>query len=111
MSPMPVGLPQCERVHQASSGNDDNGSAARACPLCDSPESYWIESRNVSKCKMCEHQFSATSGTYLHAHKLPVEMIKKIQTMFLMGMNTRKISIALGIQYKTVWNRTRGIKR
>jgi transposase-like protein len=111
MPSMPMGSAQCERIHKASGGNDDTRSEARACPLCGSTESYWMKSRNIMKCKMCEHQFSSTSGTYLHAHKLPVETIEKIQIMFLAGMNARKISIALGMQYKTVWNRTRGIKR
>lgn len=116
MSPMSVDGSQRERIPAASGGNDHNRSEAlaaeanRPCPLCGSAESYAIASRRIRKCKSCKHQFSATSGTDLHAHKLPVETIAKIREMLLAGMNARKISIALGVQYKTVWNRTRGIK-
>lgn len=76
------------------------------CPTCGCLDSYNLKSRQVYKCKACYKQFSVTSGTIFHSHKLAVRDILAAIAVFTngaKGYSALQLSRDLSIDYKTAF--------
>ena len=77
-----------------------------ACEKCDCTAVWAYTSRRLYKCKMCEKQFSATSGTPWQRRKLSFKKLMYIVAAFSQthqGKSARELCADLGVQYKTVF--------
>lgn len=76
------------------------------CPKCGSVTVYEFKTRRMFKCKECERQFSATSGTIFASRKLNVRDILAAIAIFVNGAkghSTLQLSRDLDVQYKTAF--------
>lgn len=76
------------------------------CPNCGHRECYAYKARRIFKCKVCQKQFSVTSGTSLSSRKLSfADLMKTIDAIRKSADETSKLQLArdLGLQYRTVW--------
>ena len=76
------------------------------CPRCGCLGVYSYTSRALFKCKACEHQFSATSGTIFASRKLPLRTILLAIAIFVNGAkghSALQLSRDLDVQYKTAF--------
>lgn len=79
-----------------------------ACPHagCDESPAYELKGRRAYKCKKCERQFSATSGTVFHSRKLALRDILTAIAIFVNGVNgyaALQLSRDLACDYKTAF--------
>lgn len=72
------------------------------CPRCQSTEYYILQGRKTVRCKQCSHEFSETSGTVWRSSKLDPQKREAVIDLLNAGKNRHAISIATGLQYKTV---------
>lgn len=76
------------------------------CPNCGCTAVYEFKSRRIFKCKGCEKQFSATSGTIFASRKLDVRTILAAIAIFVngaKGYSALQLSRDLDVQYKTAF--------
>src|SRR5882757_4825014 len=76
------------------------------CPSCGCASVYSYASRPIFKCKGCQHQFSATSGTIFASRKLPVRDYLLAIAIFVNGAkghSALQLSRDLDVQYKTAF--------
>lgn len=76
------------------------------CPRCGCAEAYNIKSRNLFKCKSCQHQYSVTSGTIFASRKLPVRDYLLAIAIFVngaKGYSALQLSRDLDVQYKSAF--------
>lgn len=77
-----------------------------ACEKCDCVAVWVYKSRRLYKCKSCEKQFSATSGTPWQRRKISFKKLMYIIATFSQthqGKSALELSDDLGVQYKTVF--------
>lgn len=72
------------------------------CPRCQSTEYYTLQGRSTVRCKRCKHDFSETSGTVWKATKLDQQKRQAIIDLLDQGKNRYHVSVASGVQYRTV---------
>ena len=76
------------------------------CPHCASTAIYSYRSRPIYKCKQCERQFRATTGTPFEFRKLPWKKIIYLMVNFChapSGISARKLADDLNVNYRTVF--------
>jgi transposase-like protein len=76
------------------------------CPRCACTVVYTFRTRQIFKCKRCEHQFSVTSGTIFASRKISIGVILSAIAIFLGGAKgypALQLSRALDVQYKTAF--------
>ena len=76
------------------------------CPRCACAALYTYKTRNLWKCKSCEHQFSVTSGTIFASRKMPVRDILLSIAIFTNGAkghSALQLSRDLNCQYKSAY--------
>jgi len=76
------------------------------CPHCGVDAIYEYRSRRLFKCKGCEKQFSATSGTVFRSRKMSYTDIMLAVVVFVNGVNGNaalRLSRDLGCSYKTAF--------
>jgi transposase-like protein len=76
------------------------------CPKCGCASVYAYRTRQLWKCKGCDHQFSATSGTIFASHKLAIRDILLAIAIFsngAKGHSALQLSRDLNVQYKTAF--------
>jgi transposase-like protein len=77
------------------------------CPHCGCPIVYSCRRPNGAprwRCKACRKDFSVTSGTLFHAHKMPLKAYLLAIAIFcdeVKGKSMLALSRDLGVQYKT----------
>lgn len=84
--------------------SDNQGEAY--CPKCGCTAVYTYSSRRIFKCKGCEAQFSATSGTIFASRKLSLQDILGAIAIFVNGAkghSALQLSRDLDVQYKTAF--------
>jgi transposase-like protein len=82
-----------------------NGGAA-FCPRCECTAVYTYRARRVWKCKLCNHQFSVTSGTIFASRKLPIRDYLAAIAIFVnavKGISALQLGRDLDVQYKTAF--------
>ncbi|MDB5584822.1 MAG: Transposase [Bradyrhizobium sp.] len=72
------------------------------CPRCQSTEHYILQGRKTVRCKQCSRDFSETSGTVWKSSKLGPRERQAVIDRLDQGENRYSISVATGLQYKTV---------
>lgn len=80
------------------------------CPRCDCLRYRVISTRACFRCKACNKQFTATSGTIFHSRKLPYSTIIRALEETLAGTNTLALAGELGVQQKSSWYLSQRIK-
>jgi transposase-like protein len=83
----------------------DNGGVP-SCPKCGSVTVYRYATRRIFKCKDCQAQFSATSGTIFASRKLDVRDILAAIAIFANGAkghSALQLSRDLDCQYRTAY--------
>jgi transposase-like protein len=83
----------------------DNGGEP-FCPKCACTALYIYKTRNLWKCKGCDHQFSVTSGTIFASRKMPVRDILLAIAIFTNGAkghSALQLSRDLNCQYKSAY--------
>ena len=83
---------------------ENNGEAF--CPKCGCTACYFFKTRRVWKCKGCNAEFSATSGTIFASRKLAVRDILAAIAIFMNGAkghSALQLSRDLDVQYKTAF--------
>lgn len=95
--------------------SDDEDSAYRAflairwpsglptCPRCGSQNSQTISTRAIWRCKDCQKQYSATSGTPFASRKLSYSDMMKVMAKFSEGANASQAARAIGVEPKSGW--------
>src|SRR5579885_3675011 len=76
------------------------------CPRCGCASVCAYRTRQLWKCKGCQHQFSATSGTIFASRKLPIRDILLAIAIFTNGAkghSALQLSRDLDCQYKTAF--------
>lgn len=76
------------------------------CPQCGCVAIYAFKARRIFKCKACDHQFSATSGTIFASRKLALRDILAAIAIFTngaKGYSALQLSRDLDVQYKTAF--------
>jgi transposase-like protein len=76
------------------------------CPKCGGLTVYEFKARKIFKCKGCQSQFSATSGTIFASRKLDVRTILAAIAIFVNGAkghSALQLSRDLDVQYKTAF--------
>jgi len=76
------------------------------CPKCGCTAIYRYATRRIFKCKGCEAQFSATSGTIFASRKLSLQDILGAIAIFVNGAkghSALQLSRDLDVQYKTAF--------
>ncbi|MGO8739566.1 IS1595 family transposase [Rhodoblastus sp.] len=76
------------------------------CPRCGSVACYTYKTRQLFKCKACDHQYSVTSGTIFASRKLPVSTYLLAIAIFVneaKGKSALALSRDLDVQYKTAY--------
>jgi transposase-like protein len=76
------------------------------CPKCGCDAIYSYAARPIFKCKSCNHQFSATSGTIFASHKLPIRDYLLAIAIFVngaKGVSALQLSRDIDVQYKTAF--------
>ncbi len=76
------------------------------CPRCNCGAVYHITTRAKFKCKACQHQFSATSGTIFASRKLPIRDYLLAIAIFVNGAkghSALQLSRDLDVDYKTAF--------
>lgn len=76
------------------------------CPHCGSTHCWSYKSRPVFKCRVCERQFSVTSGTMFANRKLPLRDYLMAIAIFVnahKGVSALQLSRDLNVQYKTAF--------
>jgi transposase-like protein len=76
------------------------------CPKCGSLGVYEYETRQIFKCKGCEHQFSLTSGTIFSNRKMSMRDILTSIAIFVNAANGHAalhMSRELNCSYKTAF--------
>lgn len=76
------------------------------CPTCGKLDHYFLESRQIWKCKACKRQFSVKVGTIFEDS--PIKLCKWLIAMWLIanaknGISSYEIHRALGVTQKTAW--------
>src|ERR1700736_6630369 len=96
---------EAERVFVRLRWADNDGSAC--CPHCGCTIVYSCRRPNGAprwRCKACRKDFSVTSGTLFHSHKLPLKVYLLAIAIFcneVKGKSMLAMSRDLGVQYKT----------
>ena len=88
----------------------------RHCPTCGGVTTYEIKTRRragLYECGACGGQFSATSGTPLHATKLPISTW--IEAMWLVvtaskGVSSIVLADQIGVSQRTAWKMGHAIR-
>ena len=83
-----------------------NNGGRPTCPRCGCEAYYKIRTRKTFKCKRCYHQFTPTSGTIFHGHKLSYATILYAIAVFLNDVKGRSALSMLkdvGVSYKTMF--------
>lgn len=76
------------------------------CPKCAFDVVYEYRTRQLWKCKACEHQFSMTSGTIFSGHKLDLRTILFVISEFVTapkGLSARQLAEKADISYRTAF--------
>lgn len=76
------------------------------CVRCGCDAIYEITTRRLFKCKLCEKQFSVTSGTIFHGRKMSIEDILYAISLFVNGVNGHaacRMSRDLNCSYKAAF--------
>jgi len=76
------------------------------CPKCGCVGVYKYETRKLWKCKGCNHQFSATSGTIFAGRKMSIRDYLLAIAIFVngaKGISALQLSRDLDVQYKTAF--------
>ncbi len=76
------------------------------CPRCGGVDAYTISTRRKFRCKMCDHQFSVTSGTILASRKMSFVVLLAaivISANAAKGVSMLQLSRDLDCQYKTAF--------
>ncbi len=76
------------------------------CPHCGGTEVYEYRTRRIFKCKACQKQFSATSGTLFASRKLEMRDYLAAIAIFcngVKGTSALQLSRDLGVQYRTAF--------
>lgn len=73
------------------------------CPKCGSWQYRKIRTRSLFRCKACNKQFSAVSGTKFHSRKLPYSVLLAAMRQANVGEATTTIASTLHIQGKSSW--------
>lgn len=74
------------------------------CPACGCVECGIISTRRTFKCKGCKYQFTVTTGTLWHGHKLPLRRILKFIFYFVIaskGVSATSITGQMDFDHKT----------
>src|SRR5260221_2665154 len=96
---------EAERVFVRLRWSDNKGEPY--CPHCGCTIVYSCRRPNGAprwRCKACRKDFSVTSGTLFHAHKMPLKAYLLAITVFcneVKGKSMLALSRDLGVQYKT----------
>jgi transposase-like protein len=83
----------------------DNGGEPY-CPRCGCVAVYKRKAQNKWKCKACEHEFTATSGTIFASRKLPIRDYLLAIAIFANGAkghSALQLSRDMDVQYKTAF--------
>ncbi len=76
------------------------------CPRCGCIACYAYKTRQLFKCKSCDHQYSVTSGTIFASRKLPISIYLLAIAIFVnevKGKSALALSRDLDVQYKTAY--------
>jgi transposase-like protein len=98
---------EAERVFIRLRSSDNKGEPF--CPHCGCPIVYSCRRPNGAprwRCKACRKDFSVTSGTLFHAHKMPLKAYLLAIAIFcneVKGKSMLALSRDLGTQYKTAF--------
>jgi transposase-like protein len=95
---------QARETFQRLRWSDNAGEAY--CPKCGCTALYTYKTRNLWKCKGCNHQFSVTSGTIFASRKMPVRDILLAIAIFANGAkghSALQLSRDLDCQYKSAY--------
>src|SRR3954462_14032243 len=76
------------------------------CPRCSTPDSYFLATRRVWKCKGCAKQFSVKVGTIFEDSPIPLS--KWLPAMWQIvncknGISSYELARALGVTQKSAW--------
>ena len=81
------------------------GSGVMECPHCKHERAYVFKDGIRYKCKSCKLQYTAKTGTFMEASKLPT--IKWFVAMFLTmhkkGISSIQLGKDIGVSQKTAW--------
>lgn len=81
----------------------------RPCPMCGCETSYALKTRKIYRCTACAHDFTETSKTIWASPKMPAD--KRAEIIRRLGnSNPRRVSIEMGVDYKTAWNIAKKLK-
>ena len=78
----------------------------RWCPICGEEHPVAIKTRKVYRCRKCNKQFTATSGTVFDRHKLPASKLIKAMLWYeeTQGKGSPSdLARLLGCQWKTAY--------
>lgn len=96
-----------EEAHSAFQAIRWTASAGKpVCPYCESDACYTFKARRIFKCKVCQKQFSVTSGTIFANRKLPIRDYLLAIAIFVNGAKgcaALQLSRDLDCQYKTAF--------
>lgn len=95
---------EARATFQAIRWSDNDGKPY--CPKCGCNAVYSYAARPVFKCKSCQHQFSATSGTIFASHKLLIRDYLLAIAIFVngaKGVSALQLSRDIDVQYKTAF--------
>lgn len=84
------------------------------CCRCDSAKAKKITGRRFYNCRDCGHQYSVTSGTFLHRTHLP--LIKWVIAAALIcnakkGISAKQLSRDIAVTYKVAWAMSHKLRR
>jgi len=85
------------------------------CPRCGHGEAYELATRAVLKCRKCGYQMSVTTGTVLHATRLPIRQwfwAAYLVATYTPGISAIQLQRQLGLmRYETAWAMLQKLRR
>ncbi len=86
----------------------------QVCPACGHvAKHYWRANRQQWRCRSCGRDFSVTSGTAFHGHKLSIRDILTALYTFInsaKSVSATELARELGCQWKTAWLLTQKLR-
>lgn len=75
------------------------------CSKCEFRDKvYWISTVRRWKCRLCRHQFTATTDTVFDRHKMSfVNIMQAIEALADPSLSARKLAPILDVTYKSAW--------
>lgn len=80
------------------------------CPRCGCDRYRKIRTRSCFRCKACNKQYTATSGTIFHCRKLSYATLLEVIRHVGAGTNTNAMAKTMGLQQRSTWYLSQRIK-